>query len=159
MKTQKFLVSVLFAGLLTVYPLYAAEDHHDHGKMSDHSMGSSMNHDNHGSGMKDMFLVKKNIDGYDVSFHVMDAQKGMEHGGSQNLMVKIEQNGKMLKDVSINSKVVSPNGEAKSKMLMRMGSWYINGYDLDQEGQYQVMVLFKTADGKKHKGGVYYPAK
>ena len=105
----------------------------------------------------DMFLVKKEIDGYDVSFHVMDAAKGMEHGGPQNFMVKIEKDGKVISDAKINSKVVHPNGKSESKALMKMGDWYMNGYDLSHEGKHQLMILFKTASGSKHKGGVYYP--
>ena len=118
----------------------------------DHSHGDDMSH--HGD---DMFLVKKQIDGYDVSFHVMAAQSGMEHGGSHNFMVKFEQGGVVLGDVKVNSKVVAPGGESNTKPLMKMGDWYMNGYDLGQSGQYQLMILFKTADGEKHKGGVYYP--
>jgi hypothetical protein len=40
---------------------------------------------------------------------------------------------------------------------MEIGDWLIAGYDLGHEGKHQLMILFKTADGKKHKGGVYYP--
>ena len=120
---------------------------------NDHS-GHEMSHS-----QQDMFLVKKDIDGYTVNFHVMEAQEGMRHGGSHNFMIKVEQNGKALQDVVINSKVIFPDGKDQSKALMRMGDWYMNGYDLGHKGQYQLMILFKTADGNKHKGGVYYPAK
>jgi len=124
-----------------------AASEHDH---SGHDMSDSQ---------QDMFLVKKEIDGYTVNFHVMEAQEGMRHGGSHNFMIKVEQNDIVLQDVVINSKVIFPDGKDQSKALMRMGDWYMNGYDLGQKGQYQLMILFKTADGKKHKGGVYYPAK
>jgi len=107
----------------------------------------------------DMFLVKKTIDTFDVSFHVMAASKDMQHGGSHNFMVKVEKEGKALHDVIINSKVIDPKGKAASKPLMRMGDWYMAGYDLKTKGQYQLLILFKAADGSKHKGGVYYPAK
>ena len=118
-----------------------------------HQHGHSHGHEQ----MAEMFLVKKSIDGYDVSFHVMEAQKGMEHGGSHNFMIKIEQGGKVLGDVKINSKVIHPNGKSESKPLMKMGDWFMNGYDLGHAGRHQMMILFKTADGQKHKGGVYYP--
>jgi len=52
--------------------------------------------------------------------------------------------------------VVHPNGKAESKMMMKMGDWYMAGYDLGHAGRHQVMVLFKTADGKKHFGGTFY---
>lgn len=138
---------------------HAADGHshgHNHGhdnmKHSDHDMGD-MGHDS------DMFLEKRHINGYDVSFHVMEAQKGMEHGGTHNFMIKVEQNGKTLGNVKINSKVVHPNGHAEIKGLMKMGDWYMNGYDLGHDGKHELMILFKTADGKKHKGGVYYMSK
>ena len=135
--------------------LMAAGDGHNHShddakKSSDHAHGS-MSPESSG-----MFLKKKKIDGYDVSFHVMKAADGMRHGGSHNFMIKVEKNGKALKDVVINSKVVHPDKKSESKMLLKMGDWYMNGYDLDHEGKHQMMILFKTSDGKKHKGGVYY---
>jgi hypothetical protein len=149
--------------------IYAAADGHDHDhgghQHEGHDMQEGMMQDDHSSmghgmsGMSGMFLQKRHIDGYDVSFHVMAAQKGMEHGGSHNFMIKVEKGGKALGDVMINSKVVHPSGKAESKALMKMGDWYMNGYDLGAEGKYQLMILFKTADGKKHKGGVYYPGK
>ncbi len=159
MKQKKPLILTLaFAGMLAAGSAALAEEGHDHG----HDKG--MKHDDHGHEMHDqkhgaggMFLKKKAIDGYTVSFHVMEAKKGMEHGGSHNLMIKIEQNGKAVTDVKINSKVIHPNGKAETKPLMKMGDWYMNGYDLGHEGKHQLMILFKTKDGKKHKGGVYYP--
>ena len=135
--------------------------------MHEHSlMPGDMNHvkDEHGhhtqgdiTPMNDMFLVKKEIDGFTVSFHAMKVKEGMEHGGSHNLMVKVEKDGKALTDLTANSKVTHPNGKSESKMLMKMGDWYMAGYDLEHAGKHQLMVLFKTADGAKHFGGVYYP--
>jgi len=104
-----------------------------------------------------MFSVKKEVDGYTVSFHVMPAKTGMEHGGSHNLMVKVESNGAVLTDIMVNSKVFYADKSSDSKMLMKMGDWYMAGYELGQEGQHGIMVLFKTADGQKHKTSVYYP--
>lgn len=49
------------------------------------------------------------------------------------------------------------NGQSEVKQAMKMGGWYMAGYDLGHAGEHQVMVLFKTADGAKHKGGIYYP--
>jgi len=127
--------------------------HHDMEKMADHGqMQGDM------KAMNDMFLVKKDIDGYTVSFHAMKVKAGMEHGGSHNLMIKVEKDGKALTNITANSKVTHPNGKSESKMLMKMGDWYMAGYDLDHAGQHKLMVLFKTADGNKHFGGVLYPA-
>lgn len=144
----------------------AAKDGHEHDMHEGHDMNGSMMHDEQGDmghdmgqEMGGMFLEKRRIDGYDVSFHVMKAQQGMEHGGSHNFMIKVEKDGKALGNVKINSKVIDPKGKAESKGLMKMGDWYMNGYDLGVEGRHQLMILFKTADGQMHKGGVYYPAK
>jgi hypothetical protein len=104
-----------------------------------------------------MFLVKKNIDGYDVSFHVMKAQEGNKHGGTHNLMVKVTKDGKVVTDLVLNSKVIHPSGKEETKPLMKMGDWLMAGYDLGHDGKHQVMTLFKTSDGKKHFGGIYYP--
>jgi hypothetical protein len=97
------------------------------------------------------------IDGYAVTFRVMAAEKGQEMGGSHNVMIKVEKDGKALTDIAVNSKVIYPDGRAETKMMMSMGAWYMAGYDLGQAGKHQLMVLFKTADGAKHKGGIYYP--
>ncbi|MDQ6998514.1 MAG: hypothetical protein Q9M17_07355 [Mariprofundus sp.] len=127
--------------------------HHDMGKMAEHGqMQGDM------QSMDELFLVKKEIDGFTVSFHAMKVKEGMEHGGSHNLMIKVEKDGKALTDLTVNSKVTHPNGKSESKMLMKMGDWYMAGYDLNHTGKHQLMVLFKTADGAKHFGGVYFPA-
>lgn len=115
------------------------------------------NGDDHHHGKDAMFLEKKNIDGYTVSFHIMKAKKGMEHGGTHNFMLKVEKDGRALGNIVANSKVVHPDGSAQVRKLSKMGDWYMVGYDLGHEGgEHQVMVLFKTPDGKKHKGGIYY---
>lgn len=119
---------------------------------------SEMNQDSMSQGMAQnkMFLEKKDIDGYTVSFHVMAAEEGMNHGGSHNLMIKVDKDGATVKGVQINSKVVYPDGTEESKSLMKMGDWQMAGYDLKASGKHQLMVLFKTADGKKHFGGLHY---
>jgi len=118
----------------------------------------STNVEHHIAPTPGMFLVKKEIDGYTVSFHIMKAKEGMQHGGAYNLMVKVEKNGKALTNILINSKVSHPNKESESKMLIQMGDWFMAGYDLGHPGVHQIMVLFKTSDGKKHFGGIEYQA-
>jgi hypothetical protein len=109
--------------------------------------------DMHGALMK-----TQAIDGYVVSFHVMKAQAGQAMGSDHDFMVRIEKDGQVQTDLVVNSKLVCPDKSAASKMMMKMGDWYMAGYDMGQRGQYQLMVLFKTPDGSKHFGGVYYPA-
>ena len=139
--------------ILVVSPvLYSAETQHNHDGMP---MEMQMQQDKSHSDAA-MFLKKMEVDGYTVSFHVMKANDNMHHGGSHDFMIKIEKDGKVEQNVLINSKVIDPNGKAESKKLMKMGDWYMAGYDLGENGKYQLMILFKTADGKKHKAGVYY---
>ncbi|HGX93907.1 MAG TPA: hypothetical protein ENK35_11395 [Candidatus Tenderia sp.] len=170
----KPLSAITFAAMLaTAGPLWASGDHgHDghgdddhhqsgmkhesHGDGHDHH-GSEAGHADHDGGMGKMFLKKKVIDGYDVTFHVMKAKPGKAMGGSHDFMIKVEKDGKTVKNIAMNTKVKHPNGKAESKKTMKMGDWLMAGYDLGHPGKHQLMILFKTADGKKHKGGVYYP--
>lgn len=163
-------ISLLFA--VSMSSAIASGDGHSHGHDSGHEeKGHGSSHDGHdmdhndghahgnknmGMSMAGMFLKKKQIDGYTVSFHVMKAKDGMRHGGSHNFMIKVEKNGKALSNIKVNSKVVHPNKKSESKMLMKMGDWYMAGYDLGHKGRHQLMILFKTPDGKKHSGGVYF---
>ncbi len=176
-KQLKPLSAITFAAMMAVTaPLYAAGEHahgdDDHGG-SNHESGmkheshgdshdhhdSAKDHGNHGAEKGAMFLVKKEIDGYDVTFHVMKAKPGKEMGGTHDFMVKVEKNGKALTNIVMNTKVKYPNGSSETKKTMTMGDWLMAGYDLGHEGKHQLMILFKTADGEKHKGGVYYPGR
>lgn len=143
------LKSLIFIILSSITAIGYAEKKHDHASM-DHSTHDTM------AAQPKMFLEKTQIDGHSVSFHVMPANTGMQHGGSHNLMIKVEKDGRTLNDIIANSKVIFPDGKESSKMLMKMGDWYMVGYDLDTAGKYQLMVLFKTPEGKKHFGGLYY---
>ncbi|MDQ6977926.1 MAG: hypothetical protein Q9M75_07425 [Ghiorsea sp.] len=161
---KKIAVIVGMMALASAQVVQANEGHDMSGhEMKQHGQHEGSHHDmnsGHGDMQMDkssaMFLEKKEVDGYTVSFHIMPAKDGMGHGGSHNLMVKVEQGGKALSDVVINSKVFHPNNSSESKMLMKMGDWYMAGYDLGHAGKHGVMILFKTADGKKHKTSIYY---
>ncbi|MBF0169638.1 MAG: hypothetical protein HQK87_00890 [Nitrospinae bacterium] len=107
--------------------------------------------------MVDPFMVKKEIDGYTVTFHVMPSADDMKSMGADSLMVKIEKGGVVVAGVIANSKVIFPDGREETKPMMVMGDWLMAGYDLAKEGRHQLMVLFKTADGQKRFGGVWYP--
>ncbi|MCU7937458.1 MAG: hypothetical protein KZQ99_21815 [Candidatus Thiodiazotropha sp. (ex Dulcina madagascariensis)] len=148
---KKVIKNLTFTLLSGVAIAGYAEMDHNHTPM-DHSNLDTM------ASQPKMFLEKKQIDGHTVSFHVMQAKEGMQHGGSHNLMVKVEKDGQTISDLTANSKVVYPDGKESSKMLMKMGEWYMAGYDLSQNGEHQLMVLFKTTDGQKHFGGVHYMA-
>ncbi|MBQ0784621.1 MAG: hypothetical protein KBT66_10345 [Amphritea sp.] len=151
---------ILIAGALSAFVISGGvlADESSHGHDAESMPAKSMSHDSMESntGQSQMFLEKKDIDGYTVSFHVMAAEEGMNHGGSHNLMIKVDQQGAAVKGVQMNSKVIYPDGTEESKPLMMMGDWQMAGYDLKDSGKHQLMVLFKTADGKKHFGGLYY---
>ncbi|MCF6336372.1 MAG: hypothetical protein L3J84_00260 [Gammaproteobacteria bacterium] len=164
------LISVITTLLVSMSAVVQASEGHDHGHDDGHSNMSGMKHDDHHDGHSsaghdekgmphkkgEMFLVKKEVDGYDVSFHIMKAKAGKEMGGSHDFMIKVEKNGKALDNITMNTKVVHPNGKEESKKVMKMGDWYMAGYDLGHEGKHQMMILFKTKDGQKHKAGIYY---
>ncbi len=154
MKIQTMII--VAAGMIGVPPVLAGDMPMDVANPCSMENHSSMNGDM--AGMKDAFLKQKQVDGYTVSFHIMKAAAGMQHGGSHNVMIKVEENGRLLGDIVVNSKVTHPNGESESKMMMKMGDWYMTAYDLGHPGSHQVMVLFKTADGAKHFVGVEFPA-
>lgn len=144
----QFLSTITFATLLaTAGPLYASSSHQT-------EMGVAQSE--HSSAIDEAFLVKQEINGYDVSFHIMKAKRGKAMGGSHDFMIKVEKEGKALTNIAMNTKVIHPNGASETKNAMKMGEWLMAGYDLGHEGRHQVMILFKTADGKTHKGGIYY---
>ncbi|MDQ6958986.1 MAG: hypothetical protein Q9M24_07755 [Mariprofundaceae bacterium] len=167
---KTIIMGLLVTGVVGTSPAFASGNHKGmdahHGAMNGgmhHEMGKGhMNGEMTGQ-MKDhmngMFFVRKDIDGYQVSFHIMKAPEGMQkHGGAHHFMFKAEKNGKALTNILVNSKVTHPNGQSESKMMMRMGDWYMAGYDIGHPGTHQIMVLFKTSDGKKHFGGIEYQA-
>lgn len=161
---RKTLLVLAIAGCMGGLPSIQASESHDHGggmgnaemKHDDHD---GMKHEGHGvddDTMDGMFLKKKQIDGYTISFHVMKPAGGPSMGGGHHFMVKVEKDGKPVPGIVMNTKVVYPDGKSESKKAMAMGDWYMAGYDLKDNGKHQLLILFKTPDGKKHKGGVYY---
>ncbi len=146
---KSLLLATFIGGFALAGASYASGSHaHSH----EHDEGGMEM--SHGSEMK--FQELRSVDGYDVSFHIKKAAPGKEMGGSHDLMIKVEQGGKVLTDIVMNTKVVHPNGKSETKKVMKMGDWLMAGYDLGHAGKHQLMILFKTADGKKHKSGVYY---
>ena len=150
---------------LVVQPAIANEGAHKHSPQQKSAERRGIHHhakhQHDGMDMqtsKSMFLKEKKVGEFLVSFHIMPAKGGMQHGGSHNLMIKVEKNNTVLTDITINSKVFYADKTTESKMLMKMGDWYMAGYDLNQAGKHGIMVLFKTADGEKHKSSVYYTA-
>ncbi len=161
---RETVAAFILTGLLATTSIaFAAEEdgHANHGDHkshnSDHEKHDGADHKGHDSKMGGMFLKKKEIDGYTVTFHIMQAKAGKEMGGTHNFMIKVERDGKVLSNIAMNTKVKHPSGKSETKKTMKMGDWMMAGYDLGHAGKHQMMILFKTADGKKHKGGIYYP--
>ena len=169
--TKTAIVSLLVTGVMGISPAFASGDHkglHTHhntmnadmihvmgqGRMDGRMTNQIKNH------MNGRFLVRKNIDGYRVSFHVLKAPEGTQkHGGTYHFMFKVEKDGKVLTHILVNSKVMYSDGQSESKMMMRMGDWYMAGYNLEDKGKYKIMVLFKTSDGKMHFSSMEYQAR
>ncbi|MDQ6998516.1 MAG: hypothetical protein Q9M17_07365 [Mariprofundus sp.] len=105
------------------------------------------------------FLIKKNIDGFNISFQVIKVEPAMRQGGTHRLLVKVVRNRVALSGLTINSKVSHPNDQSESKIMLETGGWYVASYNLGHAGDHQLMVLFKTEDGAKHFGGVLYQDK
>ena len=155
MKHCKPLFTALLLGTsMSFTSIVLASSGHEHGH-DNHTNGHS-DHESMMSSGSGMFLKKERVDGYDVSFHVMKAKPGKEMGGSHDIMVKVEKGGVPQKNIVMNTKVIYPDGKSESKKTMIMGDWLMAGYDLHPKGKHQLLILFKTADGKKHKAGVYY---
>jgi len=158
--------AAILAMALMASGAYAADEarkmhgRHMHGAMHEgKSMDGAMDHGAMAHDGKQMFLVKRTVDGYQLSFHVMRAPEGMAANGSHHFMIKIERDGKPADVLAVNSKVIHPDGSEEQKMMKKMGDWFMAPYDLGHSGRHQLLVLFKTADGKKHFAGVWYPDK
>ena len=128
---KKTIAGIMITFWMGAAPALAAGDHehmhgHDQQKMEQTGSkgmqmadGSNMSqHDNTSKDkMPDMFLVKKEIDGYAVSFHAMKAKPGKEMGGSHDFMIKVEKDGAAVTGLTANSKVVHPNGKSRRPVL------------------------------------------
>jgi|UPI00035C3EA5 hypothetical protein len=159
-------IALAAASVLMISGVSTASASDETRHMSGHHMHGAMHGDAHNpcsmpmdanKGMKEgTFLQSIDIDGYNVSFHVMKAPEGMAHGGSYHYMIKVEKADAVIPLQAVNSKVTHPDNTSESKMMMKMGDWYMAGYDLEHPGAHKLMVLFKTEDGKKHFGGLEY---
>jgi len=158
---KKSCITLAAASLIMMSNIALASASDETMPMSDHNMNGEMAGDHQAmdstKGMKTgAFLQKIDIDGYSVSFHVMKAPKGKAHGGTYDYLVKVEKGDAVIALQAVNSKVTHPDNTSESKMMMKMGDWYMAAYDLEHAGTHKLMVLFKTEDGKKHFGGITY---
>ncbi len=153
--------AVILMAAVFSQPAQANDAHGDAGgHVHDHGMQSGGMHGHQDmQAMPGAFMKKAEIDGYTVTFHIMKAPQGKQHGGTHHLMIRVEKDGAPVAIKAANSKSVHPNGQSESKMMMKMGDWYMAAYDLGHSGQHQVMVLFKTSDDAKHFTGIEYPGK
>jgi len=152
-------VIALFAGVMamTVAQTVLAHEHVRMNSGMHHPCDIDMQMDNAQGQEQGDLLITREIDGFTVSFHIIKAPADEAQGGSHHVMLKFEKDGKVVTDLMANSKAVHPNGQSESKMLVKMGEWFVASYDLGHAGKHQVLVLFKTADGAKHFGGIIFP--
>ncbi len=117
MRFNKLLLATTLSSLVIAGTAQAGQTGHEdmnHDGMNQGAMNhGAMNHQGmtQGQGSAPMFLEQRDINGYNVSFHVMPAAQGMNHGGTHNLMVKIEQGTNVVTELQANSKVVYPDGK------------------------------------------------
>jgi len=167
MKKITLIALVVLLAMVTTQSAWANDEtRHTHGKHMHGPLHGDKNNPCSMGGMSDdmapmkgAWMKKIVIDGFDVSFHIMKTMAGMAGGvqaPSHSVMIKVEQGGKVLTDLMVNSKVTHPNGKSESKMMMKMGDWYMVSYNLGHAGNHQLMVLFKTHDGAKHFGGISF---
>lgn len=146
------------------------KDSHSHDSMS-----GKMEHMEHKDEMKmpeGMSMKTMNIDGYKVTFHIMDMfsyhnyMKNMGHKGqmmdkdaTHHIMMDItDKNGKKVENATVKVKVINSEKESQSKPMTSMMKNYGANFKMEHKGKYQIMTLFKI-DGKKHKGGYWHKIK
>jgi len=111
----------------------------------------------HVEGMTGLLLKQETVvDSYQLTFHVTKANDPEVIGCEYRLMFKAEHNGRPVKDLIVNSRVVHPNSQSESKMMMKSGEWYAAAYDLTHPGKHDLRVLFKSREGAVHAAGVTY---
>lgn len=101
-------------------------------------------------------LEKREIDGYTISVHLMKITPEMNLDGSHTLLVRIEDQNRLVENAVVNSKVIAPDGRYQTKVLKEMGDWHLSSFELDQPGQHYFQLVFRTADGARHQAGVFY---
>ena len=164
--------TVLIAAGSTVWAsmdMNHSKEHHD--SMSSGKM-LHMEHEDEMKGPKGMMMRTMNIDGYKVSFHIMDIHRYMEKMGHEGhegqmmgkdathhiMMEIIDKNGKKIENAVVKVKVIDPEKKSQSQALTSMMGNYGANFNMPAKGKYQIMTLFKIG-GKKHKGGYWHEMK
>lgn len=100
-------------------------------------------------------LVKTGeVDGYSISYHM---RRDEQSDGKFNLIAKVERDGKSVELLKAVSKVITSDGQALMKKMKQHGDSYVSSFDLNELGQNQIMIQFKTVDEKNHFIGGWYP--
>lgn len=100
---------------------------------------------------------EKKLDDFNLRFKVVDVAESVPDGGSHNLLLNIKRDGRTLHHLSVNSVVEKNRGERKSKSMMKLGDWYLAGYDFMPSDEYTITVSFKSPDGRHHSSTINYP--
>ncbi|MCX5909785.1 MAG: hypothetical protein NTY64_22065 [Deltaproteobacteria bacterium] len=141
---------------------------HDHGSMSPAAPKTS-----HEMPMKNQFGQTTTVEGYKISFDVMDmsahmsmpGMKGMQHGGgAQNqshvIMVGIqdEASKEIISDARVNFTVLSPSGNQEAGKMEWSGDHYGGGFSPKGKGAYQVLLKIE-AGGMEREAKFTYESK
>jgi hypothetical protein len=130
----------------------------DHAAHSEHNeKHATENSDEQDQASEHMFWKQQMVHGYQVTFHVMSADPEIDYGGTHYVMVKIDKDEQPQAGLEIQSQVTFPDGKKENKILKTRGDWYINGYDLGNEGTHQLHVSFTNPDGKPSQAEITYP--
>src|SRR3989304_3160130 len=133
---------------------------HGHGGMSGGSMKMETK-DVVVEGVKVSFMVMAN-ESHKKMLADMKMKEDIEPGTTHNITVvlKDQKTQKEITDAQISMKVVDPKGKDQIKTLKYEGEMksYDAYFNMPEKGKYQIMVLFKTGDQKKH-AGIYYDVK
>jgi hypothetical protein len=141
---------------------------HDHGAMSPAAPKSPQ-----GMAMKSQPAESVTVEGYRITFEVMDmsahmsmpGMKGMQHGGggenqSHVIMVGIqdEASKEIISDAKLTFTVLSPSGSKETGKLEWSGDHYGGGFSPKEKGTYQVQLKIE-AGGMEREAKFAYEAK
>ena len=166
---KKFIGVILPAFLIAAFSGAAIGQHgQDHGSMSPAAPKTS-----HEIAKKNQPVESVNVEGYKITFDVMDmsahmsmpGMKGTQHGGgAQNqshvIMVTIQDTAS--KEIISNAKVrfalQSPSGKKESGILEWSGDHYGGGFSPKEKGVYQVLLKIE-AGGMEREAKFSYEAR
>jgi hypothetical protein len=133
---------------------------HQHGM----AMGEAMKMDTKEvlvEGVKVVFQIMTNEE-HKKMLADMKMKEEPEAGTTHNIAVTLvdEKSQKEVTNAEINMKVIDPEGKSQVKALKAdtMMKYYNAYFNLPQKGKYQLLIVFKVGEKKRH-AGIYYDVK